>query len=210
MIGPSEGSRAVRGRSGLRDSLRSVHRPRRACLRRWRSVIEPQVRKRGTTPLARRVRSPSRSRPPSILVSPVPTRRRRLRDLARISLCRAVYEARPTGFEPVTFGSVDRTRLAANPLRRAEPAPVRCNARCSELQPPPARSSRQKCFVRRGQNRTQWSPHSLKGSTRSCVGHARSTGHPTWSRLVQALGHRLSGPRADASFGRSTARSKCQ
>jgi hypothetical protein len=34
----------------------------------------------------------------------------------------------------VTFGSVDRTRFGPNPLRSAEPALVRCNARCSVVQ----------------------------------------------------------------------------
>src|SRR5215204_5557369 len=34
-------------------------------------------------------------------------------------LLERIFQARPTGFGPVTFGSVDRLRWAANPLRRA-------------------------------------------------------------------------------------------
>ncbi len=54
------------------------------------------------------------------------------RGSAHISLSRAFPGARPTGFEPVTFGSVDRPGIDSSPLARARKAELRCNGRCNE------------------------------------------------------------------------------
>ena len=45
----------------------------------------------------------------------------------------SLLRTRPTGFEPVAFGSVDRPGNARNPRRRAKPLRLRCNRRCNDV-----------------------------------------------------------------------------
>ena len=45
----------------------------------------------------------------------------------------SLLRTRPTGFEPVAFGSVDRPGNARNPRRRAKALRLRCNRRCNDV-----------------------------------------------------------------------------